>query len=309
MRNPDLDVVQQLADGTVRLSFDQSRFRSPLEYDIPSPRSSLDLHQDTYQEPRSRSVDLRQPFRQPAILLKDRPASHCSSSRTRAPSRKDSDALFQGVKDHSQVSTPCYTAKQDSVADQEEDSNSQDSLKPPSPSGSDFRNPIQQESEYDHQLLMLTKEFIPDMDMFEKEFNSEENRVKREAYRANHTKEQKVEVLEKWKLFMKEVKADYPFFEYLEKHFKWHKKSCVKTKLHAKTSPPTKPRHSTQEVENPVSPSPVVNVLEAHISSSSPNELSSESEKEKEPLDNQLGDTPPLPPKKWISKYRGNPGF
>ena len=74
LRNPELDVVQQLADGTVRLSFDQSRFRSPLEYE-PSPRSSLDLHQDTYQEPRSRSIDLRQPFRQPGILLKDRPAS------------------------------------------------------------------------------------------------------------------------------------------------------------------------------------------------------------------------------------------
>ena len=51
--------------------------------------------------------------------------------------------------------TPCYSARKDLVADQEEDSNSQ---KPPSPSGSDFRNPIQQESEYDHQLLVLTKE-------------------------------------------------------------------------------------------------------------------------------------------------------
>ena len=218
--------------------------------------------------------------------MKDRPASQCSSSRTRAP-RKNSDALFQGVKDHSQVSIPCYTAKQDSVADQEEDSNSQDSLKPSSPSGSNFRNPIQQETEFDHQLLVLTKEFVPDMDMLEKEFNSEKNRVKREAYRANHTKEQKIEVLEKWKLFMKEVKADYPFFEYFEKHFNWHKKDYVKTKL------PVKVRHSTQEVEKPVSPSPVINVLEAHISSSSSNEPSSESEKEKEPLDDQLGDTPP----------------
>ena len=81
VRNPDLDVVQQLADGTVRLSFDQSRFRSPLEYES-LPRSSLDLHQETYQEPRSRSVDLRQPFRQPTIQLRDRPASQCSSSRT-----------------------------------------------------------------------------------------------------------------------------------------------------------------------------------------------------------------------------------
>ena len=74
VRNPDLDFVQQLADGTVRLSFDQSRYRSPLEYDEPRPRSSLDLYQG-HQEPRSRSVDLRQPLRQPTILLRDRPAS------------------------------------------------------------------------------------------------------------------------------------------------------------------------------------------------------------------------------------------
>ena len=133
VRNPDLDFVQQLTDGTVKLSFDQSRFRSPLEYDEPRPRSSVDL----YQEPRSRSVDLRQPFRQPTILLRDRLASQCSSSGTRAPfptSRRDIGPQFQGVIDHSQVSTPCYTAKQDLVANQEEDSNSQDSLKPPSPS-------------------------------------------------------------------------------------------------------------------------------------------------------------------------------
>ena len=54
-QNPDLDFVQQLADGTVRLSFDQSRFRSPLDY-----------HQPSLQSP---------------ILLRDRPVSRCSSSR------------------------------------------------------------------------------------------------------------------------------------------------------------------------------------------------------------------------------------
>ena len=77
---------------------------------------------------------------------------------------------------------------------------------------------------------MLKKEFNPDMEALEKDFNSERNRAKREAYRANHTREQKEEVLEKWKSFMKEVSSDYPFFEYFEKHFKWHKKSCVITK-------------------------------------------------------------------------------
>ena len=30
VRNPDLDFVEQLVDGSVRLSFDQSRFRFPL---------------------------------------------------------------------------------------------------------------------------------------------------------------------------------------------------------------------------------------------------------------------------------------
>ena len=90
-----------------------------------------------------------------------------------------------------------------------------------------MRNPIQQETKYDYQLLVLRKEFTPDMDAFEKDFNSERNKAKREAYRANHTREQKEEVSEKWKLFMKEVSSDYPFFEYFEKHFKWHKKSWV----------------------------------------------------------------------------------
>ena len=121
--NPDLDFVQQLADGTVRLSFDQSRFRTPLEYDEPRSRSS---------------VDLRQPFRQTTILLRDRPASQCSSSRNLAPfprSRRDLGPELQGVRTQSQVSTPCYTAKQDSVVDQEEDNTSQVCQKPPSPSG------------------------------------------------------------------------------------------------------------------------------------------------------------------------------
>ena len=108
---------------------------------------------------------------------------------------------------------------------------------------------------------------------------------------------------------MKEVKADYPFFEYFEKHFQRHKKNCAKPKLLSKTISLTKARHSKKKVEKPVSPSPEINVLEAHISSSSSNEPSSESEKEKEPLNDQLGDTPPLPPKIWKSKFRGNPAF
>ena len=36
---------------------------------------------------------------------------------------------------------------------------------------------------------------------------------------------------------MREVSSDYPFFEYFEKHFKRHKKSCVITKTNWKLLP------------------------------------------------------------------------
>ena len=87
-----------------------------------------------------------------------------------------------------------------------------------------MRDPFQPETEIDHQLLVIRKEFTPDMDALIKEFESERNRVKREIYRANHSREQKVEVLEKWKLFMKEISNNIPFFEYFENHFTWYKK-------------------------------------------------------------------------------------
>ena len=94
-RNPDLDFVQQLADGTVRLSFDRSRLRTPLEYDEARSRSPIDLHQ---------------PFRQPTILLRDKLASQCSSSRPLAPfpkSRGDLGPELQGVKTQSQARLSC----------------------------------------------------------------------------------------------------------------------------------------------------------------------------------------------------------
>ena len=93
-----------------------------------------------------------------------------------------------------------------------------------------MEDPFQQETEIDHQLMVIRKEFTPDMDALGKEFDLEKNRVKREAYRANHTKEQKIEVLAKWKEFMKEISNNVSFFEYFENHFEWHKKSCVITK-------------------------------------------------------------------------------
>ena len=36
---------------------------------------------------------------------------------------------------------------------------------------------------------------------------------------------------------MKEISSNVPFFEYFEKHFEWHKKSCVITKTNWKLLP------------------------------------------------------------------------
>ncbi|KAK9996670.1 hypothetical protein SO802_021356 [Lithocarpus litseifolius] len=207
-QNLDLDFVQQLADGSVRLSFEKSRFRSPL--DDYRPRSPIDLRRSPL------------PTKQPPILLGDRPASQASSSGPLAPyprSRRDLDPEFQGVKTRSQVSTPCYTAKQDSVVDQNDDN----SQKVESPSGTDIEDPYQ-----DYDLKVLRKAFELDMDALGKEFDLEKKRVKREAYRANHTREQKVKVLNAWKEFMKEVSDNIPFFEYFENYFSWHRKTCKK---------------------------------------------------------------------------------
>ena len=50
-QNPDLDFIQQLSDGTVRLSFDRSRLSTPLDYECRQPldtsqfRSPINLHQ------------------------------------------------------------------------------------------------------------------------------------------------------------------------------------------------------------------------------------------------------------------------
>ncbi|KAL0001094.1 hypothetical protein SO802_014875 [Lithocarpus litseifolius] len=118
--------AKQLADDTVRLSFDQSRFRTPL--DEYRPRSPIDLRRSPL------------PSKQPPFLLRDRSASQASSSRPLAPyprSRRDLGVEIQGVKTRSQVSTPCYTAKQDSVVDQDDDN----SRKTPSPYKTDMEDP------------------------------------------------------------------------------------------------------------------------------------------------------------------------
>ena len=78
--------------------------------------------------------------------------------------------------------------------------------------------------------MAIKKDFTLDLVALGKEFDLEKNRLKREAYRANHTQDQKKEVLAKWKEFMKGISSNVPFFEYFENHFEWHKKSCVITK-------------------------------------------------------------------------------
>ena len=89
--------------------------------------------------------------------------------------------------------------------------------------------------------MTIKKEFTPDMALLGKEFDLERNKVKREAYRVNHTCEQKQEVLAKWKGFMKETSSNVHFFEYFENHFEWHKKNCVVTKTNW-------PKEDTKEV-------------------------------------------------------------
>ena len=73
--------------------------------------------------------------------------------------------------------------------------------------------------------MVIKKEFTLDLKALGKEFDLEKNRVKREAYKANHTLEQKKEVLAKW-----EISSNVPLFEYFENHFEWHKKFYVVTK-------------------------------------------------------------------------------
>ena len=113
----------------------------------------------------------------------------------------------------------------------QEDNNSR---KTPSPSHSDLEAHGEHEDEPPFKpykgLMVIKKEFTLDLVALGTEFDLEKNRVKREAYKANHTRDQKKEVLAKWTKFMKEISSNVLFFEYFENHFEWHKKSCVVTK-------------------------------------------------------------------------------
>ena len=64
----------------------------------------------------------------------------------------------------------------------------------PSPSHSDLEAPVEPEDESPVNpykgLMTIKKEFTPDMALLGKEFDLDRNRVKRESYKANHTREQ-----------------------------------------------------------------------------------------------------------------------
>ena len=82
-------------------------------------------------------------------------------------SRRDLGVQLQGVRANSQLSTPCYTAKQDSIVDQQDDREQS----PPSPSGTDMEQPPdQQEEQPPLNLFVLTKEFDPDLEELGKDF-------------------------------------------------------------------------------------------------------------------------------------------
>ena len=79
-------------------------------------------------------------------------------------------------------------------------------------------------------IMVLTKEFDPDLEELGKDFTSEENRAKREAYKANYTRDQKGKVYDAWVLFMREISRNVPFFIYFERYFGQRKQFCASTK-------------------------------------------------------------------------------
>ena len=84
-------------------------------------------------------------------------------------SRRDLGVQLQGVRANSQLSTPCYTAKEDSIVDEQDDLEQS----PPSPSITDMEQPPDQEP---LNTMVLTKEFVPNLEELGKDFNSEEDR-------------------------------------------------------------------------------------------------------------------------------------
>ena len=131
-------------------------------------------------------------------------------------SRRDLGVQLQGVRANSQLSTPCYTAKEDSIVDEQDDREQS----PPSPSITDMEQHPDQEP---LNIMVLTKEFDPDLEELGKDFTSEENKAKRAAYKANYTREQKQKVYDAWVLFMRDLSRNVPFFIYFKRYYGQHK--------------------------------------------------------------------------------------
>ena len=206
-------------------------------------------------------VNPHQPHRQSPIYLRDTPVSQQSSTRPKGSpfptSRRDLGVHLQGVRANSQISTPCYTAKQDSIVDEQDDHEQS----PPSPSGTDMEQPPDQEP---LNIMVLTKEFDPDLVELGKDFTSEENRAKREAYKANYTRDQKEKVYDAWVLFMREISRNVPFFIYFERYYGQHKQFCASTKTWTLVeSNPTR-----NEISNPTPRQPLVKSLPTNPSHS-----------------------------------------
>ena len=93
----------------------------------------------------------------------------------------------------SQVSQPCYT----------EGNNS--------PTASDFIDP---------QLRVLTKSsFIPNYNELNNEMMSVKNANKLLEYRKTHTKEEKLDIYNKWKEMMIDIETNIQFFDFVEKYY------------------------------------------------------------------------------------------
>ena len=113
-------------------------------------------------------------------------------------------------------------------------------------------------------IMVLTKEFDPDLVELGKDFTSEENKDKRAAYKANYTREQKQEVYDAWVLFMRDLSRNVPFFIYFERYYGRHKQFCASTKTWTIVEPdPTR-----NEASNPTPRQPLVKSLPTNPSHS-----------------------------------------
>jgi hypothetical protein len=188
----DLDYIQQYLDGTVKISFDEPRLRTP--FMLKDTESS---HRKS-----TSSIKYEPSLKHESFKSKDFKNSDLKEFKNLK------DLKLKGIKIESQVSTPCYTTNSEQFEEENTDGNV-------SPTQTDMEDHVPH-----HQLLTLNKPFKLNMKTLEKEFMSKRNANKREKYSTSHTREQKVEILNKWKEFMNKNKIHVNFFEYVEKIYK-----------------------------------------------------------------------------------------